>query len=192
MKIKALTDQQAGYYVNPRFNLAQAKASWNKFRDYVDSKATEGLNTLNQYNNQLPMSGSGKRKGKGKRKTGKALLHSIHMRGGSWSDFTDWVKGAASTVGNVVKGTAKSIWGAIKDKPLSTIGKVLGAASMIPTPLSGHYERRRQGQLQPVTSLARELNLHRMPHCNPEYPLCLMPSTLDERLWRSNSNFKLA
>jgi hypothetical protein len=84
------------------------------------------------------MSGAGKM-------SKKMLASSIVQAGGSWSGFTNWVKGAANTVAKGVKSGANAVYnGAIKPgfeyvkkNPISTIGKVAGLAGMIPSPFSG-------------------------------------------------------
>jgi len=134
--IPALTEQKAGAFakvlgVTPD----QAKQSYAKFVKYLSERAKEGTEMLNKYNSQLNQGGTG---AKGvRRMTGGKLLNSIHMKGGSWGDFTSWVKGAASTVGNAIKSGAKAGWEYFKNKPLSVISKLAGAASMLPTPASG-------------------------------------------------------
>jgi hypothetical protein len=75
----------------------------------------------------------------------KMLSQSVVQAGGSWGSFTNWVKGAANTVGNAVKkgantvynGAVKPAWNYVKSKPLTAIGQVAGVAGMIPSPFSG-------------------------------------------------------
>jgi hypothetical protein len=80
------------------------------------------------------MTGKGYSKKSFKKMRGAGLIKTIHQRGGSWSDFVNWVKGAASTVYNKV---LKPVGNYIAEKPLSAISKVAGLASNIPTPFSG-------------------------------------------------------
>lgn len=96
---------------------------------------------LRGYAKTLGMTGAGK-------KSGRKLIEHVVQGGGSWSSFTNWVKGAVNTVGNAAKTAGNAVYkhairpGAtyaydqLKNKPLSTIGKVAGLAGMIPSPFA--------------------------------------------------------
>jgi hypothetical protein len=74
----------------------------------------------------------------------KMLADSIVQAGGSWSSFTNWVKGAANTVANGVKKGANFVYDKgikpgvnyVKKNPLTAIGTVAGALGTIPSPFS--------------------------------------------------------
>ena len=127
----------------------EKQSSWQKFKTYLKdnklvSKGLEHLSklqVLSKYKNTLgsasAIAGS-LGYGAGHKHTKKSkMLHDIHMRGGSWSDFTNWVKGAANTVGKVVKRVGnltydnliKPAYNYVKEKPLTLLSQ---AASYIP------------------------------------------------------------
>lgn len=98
----------------------------------IDRKTKNKI--LRQYARSLGMKGTGK-------KSGKLLVNDIIQAGGSWSGFKNFFK----KVGNAVASAGKFVYNkaikpaveAIKDKPLSTIGKAATVAGMIPSPWSG-------------------------------------------------------
>jgi hypothetical protein len=121
------------------------RQSWDMFKQFlkdhkVVSSGLKGLSkidALNQYKDYLLAGASGAEAlgyGKRRRMSGGRLLHAIHQSGGSWSDFTNWVKGAANTVYNKA---LKPAWEYVKKKPVSTAGYILKGLSYIPSPLSG-------------------------------------------------------
>ena len=121
------------------------------FKAYLKDKsfpAKEKTKLLKQYAKSLGMSGAGK-------KSGKKLVEHIVQGGGSWSSFTNWVKGAVNTVGNTAKKVgnavadasktvynkalkpgAEYVYNEVKNKPLTSIGK---AASALSTVAPGPY-----------------------------------------------------
>lgn len=151
-------------------SLKAPESSWNKFKSWLkDTKIISSslghlsrLELLNQYKDFLTgASVAAGTIGYGKKKKGKMiknhdkLIKHIEMRGGSWSSFTDWIKGAANTVGNAVKDTANNVGNSfknagetvfnkvlkptalyIKKKPLSSAGYLAKGLSWIPSPLS--------------------------------------------------------
>jgi hypothetical protein len=52
--------------------------------------------------------------GRGFASKASVMRHGRGMHGGSWNDFTSWVKGAANTVGNAVTGAAKAVYNGAK------------------------------------------------------------------------------
>ena len=103
-----------------------------KFIKHPAVSKTEKMNLLHDYRDYL-LQGKGKQYA-----THAPLLKEIKQKGGSYNgkggSFLSWLRGAASTVYNkVIKPAANYI----KDKPLTAISKVAGAASFIPTPFSG-------------------------------------------------------
>jgi hypothetical protein len=115
----------------------------------------EKMKLMNQYHAHVHAQSGGGGKIKSMKGCG-ALIKSIHQKGGSWSDFTGWVKGAANTVANGTKKAANAVangaksagnfvynkgikpgWDYAKNKPLTTIGHIANAAAFIPSPFSG-------------------------------------------------------
>ncbi len=133
---------------------AEEKSSWQKFKSWLkDTKVISGglanlsrLEILHKYRDYLAAASAGANAiGYGKVRSKKKLVKQIHQIGGSWNDFTNWVKRAANTVGNAAKKAGnfvynkaiKPAYNYVKDKPLSAISKVAGVAGMIPSPFSG-------------------------------------------------------
>ena len=141
----------------------EKQSSWQRFREFLknpklneflkDSKLlSKGLDhlskleVLSKYKNTLGnLSTAANAFGYGKvqyaaghkHTKGSKMLHDIHMRGGDWNSFVNWVKGAASTVGNAIKTGATKAWDYIKNKPATAAGMALKGLSYIPSPLSG-------------------------------------------------------
>lgn len=124
-----------------------------KFAKYIKDNKKKGLDMVQRYHAHVAELKGGS---KPKKMRGKNLMSGIGMHGGSWSDFTSWVKGAANTVAKGVKKSANAVYngaikpganivynGAIKpgfeyvkNKPLTALGHVANAAAFIPSPFS--------------------------------------------------------
>lgn len=148
----------------PKVN--EKKSIWDNFKTFLkDTRIISGslshlsrMEILQKYKTFLEGAstaanavGYGK---KGKRSTKhiknpKKLVEYIHQRGGSWSDFTSWVRGAANTVADTAKNVGNKVADASKfvyrrairpgleyarDKPLTTLGYLAKAGSFLPIP----------------------------------------------------------
>ena len=115
-----------------------------KFKLFLQDKSmplSQKNKLLRQYAKSLGMKGSGK-------KSGAKLVPMILQGGGSWGSFTSWIRNAGRTVGNAVANAGKTVcnrtlkpageavYNEVKNKPLSTLGKVAGLAGMIPSPFA--------------------------------------------------------
>ncbi len=120
--------------------------SFNEFMKSPALGKAEKMDLLHKYRDHM-MQGKGKR-----HKSHGTLIKEIKQHGGSFghnqkgNGFFDWLKGAARTVYNKVlkpvgnaayKHVIKPAYEYARDKPVSAVGHVLGAASMIPSPFSG-------------------------------------------------------
>lgn len=75
------------------------------------------------------------------------------QKGRGWSDFTNWVKGAAGTVNNWLKNNKviSTVSNAIKNADLGTISKIAGAIR----DTSAHYGYGRKRAVRYIPNLRR-------------------------------------
>jgi hypothetical protein len=143
------------------------KSNWDKFKSWLkDNRVISGslaslsrLEILNKYKDYL-MKGSKMAEAVGYGKKGKKskmiknpdeLCKCIHQNGGSWSDFTSWIKNRANDVADVGRKVGSAFKTAgnyaynkairpsfqyVKDHPLSSVGYLAKGLSYLPTPLS--------------------------------------------------------